>query len=242
MKLPNKTNAFIRFLKPLLPENLRIKLRKFHQKGIFKKAIRDFRIHYTEIEKHPKIINNLIYGWGNMGWSSFQNYTYAIINAAKQTNGPVLECGSGLSTLLMGIIAEDKGFEVWSLEHHESWAAHVKKHLAKMNIDKVKVCYAPLKSYGDYQWYDPKDINPPKDFSLVICDGPPHDTKGGRYGLLPLMHGQLADQAIILLDDYVRLEEKSIVIKWQNDFKLKVTECGDNDLYANIIYNKNQNK
>jgi hypothetical protein len=239
MKSPNKTNAFVKFIKPFVPEILRIRMRKFHQKSVFKKAIQDFRNHYHEIEKYPKIIDDLIYGWGNMGWSSFQDYTYAIISAAKQTNGPVLECGSGLSTLILGVIGKDKGFDVWTLEHHESWAKTVEGHLSNQGIKSVKICSAPLMSYDGYQWYDIASVKPSQDFSLVICDGPPHDTKGGRYGLLPVMKEKLADKSVILLDDYIREEERSIVIKWQKDFKIQVTECGDNDIYARIIYQKN---
>lgn len=239
MELPNKTNGFIKFIKPIIPEIVRIKLRKIHQKRVFKKAIDDFRHNYIEIEKHPKIINDLIYGWGNMGWSSFQDYTYAIINAAKKSNGPILECGSGLSTLLLGIIAEDKGFDICTLEHHVSWANHVKKYLSQLNITRVKVCFAPLISYENFQWYDISGSDTFQDFSLVICDGPPHDTQGGRYGLLPLMYQKLADKSTILLDDYIREEEKSIVKEWQRKFNLDVTECGQNDRYAHIIYNKN---
>jgi hypothetical protein len=239
LQLPNKTNAFIKFIKPLIPEAARIKMRKLHQKIVFKKAIVNFRDHYKEIEKHPEIINDLIYGWGNMGWSSYQNYTYAIINASRQTSGPVLECGSGLSTLILGIIAQERNFDVWTLEHHESWANHIKRHLTRQNINSVKVCFTPLKTYENFQWYDTDGILPEIDFSLVICDGPPHDTRGGRYGLLPVMYKKLANRSIILLDDYMRKEEKLIVKKWENDFKLEVTECGNNDLYARIVFNKN---
>lgn len=239
MGTPHKTNVLIKLIKPLVPEKIRTRLRKFHQRKVFKKAIQNFRDCYKEIDKHPQIINDLIYGWGNLGWSSFQDYTYAIINAAKFNNGPVLECGSGLSTLILGIIAEDKGFDVWTLEHHESWANHVKEKLSELNIKKVKVCHAPLKNYGNFHWYETAGIQPPENFSLVICDGPPHDTSGGRFGLMPVMNKMLADNSVILLDDYLRNEEREIVNKWQNTFVLKVRECGKNDIYAHIIYNKN---
>jgi len=238
MQLPNKTNALVRFLKPVFPVSLRVRMRQFHQKRIFKKAIAGFRQHYCEIEKYPAIIDNLIYGWGNMGWSSFQDYTYAIINAAKQTNGPVLECGSGLSTILMGIIAEERGFDIYTLEHHELWAGHVKSHLAKLGIRKVNLCCSPLKEYKGFQWYNIASFSMPANFSLVICDGPPHDTKGGRYGLFPVMNKSFSDKTIILLDDYIREEEQSIVSKWEQEFDLDVTRCGDNDIYARIIVNK----
>jgi Methyltransferase domain len=238
MGVPNKTNLFIKFIKPLVPVELRNRLRKSHQKRVFTKAIQQFRVFYNEIEKHPKIIDNLIYGWGNMGWSSFQDYTYAIINAAKETKGPVLECGSGLSTIIMGIIADDKGYEIYTLEHHESWADHIRKSLSDLNIKSVRVYHLPLKDYGSFQWYETNPLSELENISLVICDGPPHDTKGGRFGLFPLMNKSFADRALILLDDYSRQEEQSIVSQWQNDFRIDVSKNGNNDIYARIIFNK----
>ena len=208
MKVPNKTNAFIRFLKPLLPLDFRVRLRKIHQKSVFQNAIKNFNEHYEDIENYPGIVNDLIYGWGNMGWSSFQDYTYAIIKAAKENSGPVLECGSGLSTLLLGIIGDRRGFEVWTLEHEPNWAEHVGKHLAQLNIKSVTVCSAPLKQYDGFRWYNTDEIKSSAPFSLVICDGPPHYSE--RQGLLPVMSNFLEDKALILLDDYVIPEEKAI--------------------------------
>ena len=44
---------------------------------------------------------------------------------------------------------------------------------------------------GSFVWYDvPKDVWP-AEFRLVVCDGPPGDMKGGRYGLLPLVGARL---------------------------------------------------
>jgi hypothetical protein len=236
MQVPNKTNAFLRSIKPLIPEALRLRLRKFHQKIVFKKAIQNFRNHYSEIEKYPAIIPDLIYGWGNMGWSSVQDYTSGIISAMKETQGPVLECGSGLTTLIMGIIADDRGIEVFSLEHHTSWAKYVKAQLENFKINNAKVIQSSLKDYGQFYWYNIEVSQVPSNISLVICDGPPHDTEGGRYGLFPRMSSVFTKNAIILLDDYDRAEEQSIVSKWQTGFNLKVSRCGTNDVYAKIIF------
>jgi hypothetical protein len=238
MKVPNKTNALIRFLKPFFPLNIRVKMRKAHQAIIFKKAVRSFNEKFDDIEKYPEVINDLIYGWGNLGWSSFQDYTHAIIKAAKENSGPVLECGSGLSTLLLGMIGDRRGFEVYTLEHHPEWGDHVRRHLAQLHIQCVKVCSAPLKPYAGFQWYDTQEVRTSPPFTLVICDGPPHYSE--RQGLLPVMNQHLADKALILLDDYVIPEEKAIATNWKKDFNLEVSECGTNDLYARIIYNKSQ--
>jgi len=236
VKFPNKTNKVIALMKPLLPLSIRVALRKIHQKIVFKRAIEKFRTHYHEIDKFSKLIDDLIYGWGNMGWSSFQDYSKDIITTAISNQGPVLECGSGLSTVLLGIIAEDKGFKIYSLEHHEQWRAHIEKTLHKYDLKHVVVCDTPLKDYGTFEWYDVATTSIPTDISLVICDGPPHYTKGGRYGLLPVLSKHLADGAIILLDDYSREHEKQIVKDWKIDFELEVAVRGMNDLYAYIIY------
>ena len=57
----------------------------------------------------------------------------------------------------------------------------------------------------------------PKDFSLVICDGPPARTPGGRYGLLPVMKSHLRPGCVILLDDVSRLEEREIIARWAEE-------------------------
>jgi hypothetical protein len=50
---------------------------------------------------------------------------------------------------------------------------------------------------------------------MVICDGPPGGTKGGRYGLIPIMSERLATGCTILLDDVVRESERAIANRWQ---------------------------
>ena len=58
------------------------------------------------------------------------------------------------------------------------------------------------------------------EFSLVICDGPPASTPGGRYGLLPVMRDKLKAGATILLDDAVREEEQVIANRWAAELKM----------------------
>ena len=71
-------------------------------------------------------------------------------------------------------------------------------------------------SYGDFDWYEVTP-NLPEEFSLVVCDGPPGMTRGGRYGLLPVMRERLHG-AEVLLDDASRAEEQKILSVWKTEF------------------------
>jgi predicted O-methyltransferase YrrM len=134
------------------------------------------------------------------------------------SEGDIFECGSGLTTILMGVIAQRSGHVVWTVEHNRVWAEKVNTYLKRYRIRSVRLCLTPLKSYGEFSWYLPPLESMPLEFSLVICDGPPGDTHGGRYGLLPVMRGRIRTGAVILLDDAAREGEKAIVARWADKF------------------------
>ena len=161
------------------------------------------------------VIDDLIYGWGNESWSATDEYLAHCVSSALTTSGPTLECGSGLSTILMGTIAKKRGLTHWSLEHAAEWAMRTQKYLTIYKIDSVVLCTKPLKDYGDFCWYDPPLESMPERFCLVICDGPPGGTKGGRYGLVPIMRPRLKAGCTILLDDADREQELKIAGRWK---------------------------
>ncbi|MDO9580730.1 MAG: hypothetical protein Q7J06_09235 [Bacteroidales bacterium] len=71
-------------------------------------------------------------------------------------------------------------------------------------------------------------------FCLVICDGPPGGTKGGRSGLIPVMRSKLERSALILLDDAARPYERLIAELWLNKFHAKVEVSGIRKLFFKI--------
>lgn len=172
------------------------------------------------------VFRDLVYGWGNEGHSGLGEYLSACIQRADADGGPILECGSGLSTVLIGAVAHRRGRAHWALEHIPKWADRVRDTLRRYEIKGVTVCSAPLKDYGDYAWYAPPLESMPKDFAMVICDGPPGDTKGHRYGLVPVMRSRLSPDAVILLDDAEREEEQSVARRWQTELNAMVTQHG----------------
>lgn len=159
----------------------------------------------------------VIEGWSNQGFAANLEYLEAVAKHSVTTPGPVLECGSGATTILLGILCGQRNIEVWSLENSPEWQARVTNVLTSNGISSVHVCPSPLVEYEDFAWYNPPLGQIPKQFSLVICDGPPGDTSGGRYGLLPVMGDRIPPGSIILLDDAGRPGELELIRKWETE-------------------------
>ena len=182
----------------------------------------------------PEMVSRLIYGWGNESWSALDEYLVRCIQEASTCDGNILECGSGLTTLLVGIIAKRRRIQVWSLEHNEFWGSIVERHLARRRNQSVHLCIAPLKDYGDFSWYQPPLNVMPSTFSLVICDGPPGSTPGGRVGLVPMMKGRLSPGCTILLDDGEREHERLTASRWSEELRTSFHLCGTTKPYFEL--------
>ncbi|MGH9872015.1 MAG: hypothetical protein ACRD9S_06065 [Pyrinomonadaceae bacterium] len=167
--------------------------------------------------------------WGNEGFAARLDYLDEVSKRANETKGPILECGSGLTSILLGLFAGRRGVEVWSLEHSREWQINLSDTLKRNRIEHVTVCAAQLRDYGDFSWYDAPLDHLPKLFSLIICDGPPGDCKGGRYGLLPVFRQRLAPDALILLDDADRPGERDVLARWVNEASCTVEIRNDAD-------------
>lgn len=168
----------------------------------------------------------LSWAWGNPGYSASLQLLKSIGRLAAVQRGPVLECGSGATTMLLGILGRTNGFAVHVLEHHAEWARHMGDLLRGHGLANVTVHHAPLKSYGDFAWYDAAGLEAGPGFSMVLCDGPPRGTPGGRYGLLPIMGDRLLPRCRIVMDDMHRSREREILDAWSRQWRLTTTETG----------------
>jgi len=174
----------------------------------------------------------LVTGWSNDGFVARVDYLQEVARRAAATDGPILECGSGITTVLMGLLTQGRNTEVYSLEHHPEWHRKVESVLKRNGLANVHACFSPLRDYGDFDWYDPPLENLPTKFSLVVCDGPPGSTKGGRYGLLPVMGSRLPTNSVILLDDTDRPEEQAIMDRWKTESGLQDETVNEQAAFA----------
>lgn len=156
-----------------MPAASRRFLRIRHRDFVFGRAMNRFlRNPEAALASGSRVVPDLIYGWGS-DWSALDEYLTACVSHALICNGPILECGSGLTTILVGAIAKKRNNTMWSLEHLPEWAERVNKYTRKYDIDSVHISVRPLKDYRDFTWYDPPLDSMPDSFALVICDGPP---------------------------------------------------------------------
>jgi hypothetical protein len=175
---------------------------------------------------------DLVYGWGNEDFSARPTYLDAVAAAALTQDGPILECGSGITTLLLATVARHTGSSVWSFENDSASFRSVQAALDRFGLT-AHVLLAPLRDYGAFDWYDVQPTELPQ-FSLVVCDGPPGSTRGGRYGLVPVLSDRLASGCTILLEDAGRSSEREVLHRWMTEAHVRYSIRGGDDPYAVI--------
>jgi hypothetical protein len=131
---------------------------------------------------------------------------------------------------VLATIAERTGSTIWSLEHDPEWFRVTELELRRFGLE-ANLRLTPLRDYGTFDWYDVERSDLPT-FSLVICDGPPGSTRGGRYGLLPVLGERLAPGCTILLDDAGRPDEREALQGWQSRASVSYETRGDERPFA----------
>jgi hypothetical protein len=172
------------------------------------------------------LLSDLVYGWGNESWSGEPEFLLSCVEHALAAKEPILECGSGLTTMILGVTAQHTGNTLWTLEHLPEWGYRVQCYLDEFAITSVRLCVAPLAHYGECDWYAPPLEAMPERFDLVACDGPPSAAKGGRYGLASVMKGKLQQGCVILLDDAERKDEQDIILRWSEELPCRFSRMG----------------
>jgi len=95
----------IETLKKVIPSGIRKAIKRCIQWYAFEKAF--YCIAAIAPNKIPsrELIEQLRKGWGNEGWSGRPAYLEEVVKWAAITPGPILECGSGLTTILLELYA-----------------------------------------------------------------------------------------------------------------------------------------
>lgn len=136
----------------------------------------------------------------------------------------VVECGSGLSTVVIARCLQLNGRgQVFSLEHMEKFAAQTRKELDRRGLSEwACVLDAPLERRDcdgrEYHWYRAA-VLPDLPIDLLIVDGPPARTGvGPRYPAGPVLFPRLSPGGAVLVDDAGRPEELAVIERWRQAF------------------------
>jgi hypothetical protein len=125
----------------------------------------------------------------------------------------VLELGSGLSTLFLSQVAQRRGQPLVSLEHDAAWASHLTRLMARVKLSAPVLLHRRLSDHGDCDWYDVARSYLPAGRLLMLCDGPPGRTRGGRSGLLQVVCPLLEPGSVVVIDDTHRAAEHDLLLK-----------------------------
>ncbi|MCK8114694.1 class I SAM-dependent methyltransferase [Anaerosoma tenue] len=136
----------------------------------------------------------------------------------------ILELGSGVSTLITAYaLRRFGGGRVISLEHDAAWHEIATGYIVEHDLsDYAEVRYAPLEEIEiqghPWKWYDPSALQGIDSVDMLVVDGPPRSTQPlARYPALPLVGHLLTHEAMIVLDDTVREDERSIIRIWDSE-------------------------
>lgn len=93
----------------------------------------------------------------------------AAVDLSRAAKGPILEIGSGISTILMAAANPKK--KIYAIEHDAEYAAKLEKMTAEAGVGNVFLVTANIKN----GWYDlSEDMGDlPKQFGFALVDGPP---------------------------------------------------------------------
>lgn len=162
-------------------------------------------------------ISELAQQWGNEQWAASIPFVERCVEEAEATNGMIVECGSGLTTLAM----MRTGKQLVSLEHEWEWYQKLKA----MEPD-APVAFTPIlpDKCRVHDWYDCTAIPSPENVTLLVVDGPPGHTKGGRFGAVPAVWHALAPEPTIVLDDVHRFSELDTLNRWAGAFRMSGAE------------------
>lgn len=130
----------------------------------------------------PAVFTEALRAHGD-AWSAREDVLMMCALLAREANGPIIEAGSGLSTIVLAAAAPDQ--TVWCIEHDPRWALQTEALAAEAGISNIAIVTAPIayRPDMDWSWYDlSEDIDAmPAWFALGLNDGPPQSL-GTRMG------------------------------------------------------------
>jgi len=151
-------------------------------------------------EASEETIEQLSASYGVEGWPLSSEALFELYHIARATCGDVVETGSGLSTLVLGLALAGSDRYVHAIEHDAQYWRFTARMLAAFDIPNVMLHYAPLVPEEDGSTYDFSAMQLPlTQFGLALIDGPPARYEGrgkaAKY-LAPLL-----SSAVVIVDD-----------------------------------------
>ncbi|MDA0566567.1 class I SAM-dependent methyltransferase [Streptomonospora sp. S1-112] len=166
------------------------------------------------------------------GWAASPDVMRVLVRLIDERHPKlVVECGSGASSVWLGYaLRRSGGGRLIALEHDARYAELSRQLVRDHGLDDiVEVRHAPLTDWtpdtaGEddartQPWYDTTAVEDLHDIGLVFIDGPPEATAAeARYPAVPVLMPRCAPDAVLVLDDAARPDERAISDRWVADY------------------------
>lgn len=110
---------------------------------------------------------NELFRYGGNNYAADAPTLAVLAGIARKCSGPIIETGSGLSSVLMALVTNQN---VYSLEHVDHYAAQTLAWAEQAFVSNLGICASPL---TEDCWYDVDKFDLPAKFAFGFCDGPP---------------------------------------------------------------------
>ncbi len=173
---------------------------KLPEDGVSHIAI-EAMLHGKPTLEHFKALADI---WGNKPWAATAEYIELAYKMAMNlpAGSKILECGSGISTIILALAAKRKGLSLITLEHTDEWQNNALSWLEAIDLEhtdgakfNLPVEFPKVNVLRQIRWYDYEPKFTP---DLIIVDGPPHYIGADR--LYPLTQPWIG-KAAVLMDD-----------------------------------------
>lgn len=163
-----------------------------------------------------RLVADLYAAWGDPLSQADERFLRSCMAEAGRAERAILQCGTNLSTLLLGGIcdqAEAHGKQLWCLEDNHHWAGVMRSWLTEYRIRKAHVIHSQARLFDDFVWYalDPKRLA--DRYSLIICDGA-NARPSGAIGTLKRLEGHFDRNFVVLARNLSGANELRTLAAW----------------------------
>ena len=152
-------------------------------------------------------------------WSIEADFAQLVAGEIQAGRELIVECGSGATTLVVAACLKACGSgRLLTIEHDAEFAVQTRRRLDSADLSEyVDLVVAPLveQRYGSVSttWYDETSFaeHLPDAIDLLIVDGPPSTHAWARWPALEYFARRLATDAVVLVDDGRRRDERRSV-------------------------------
>jgi hypothetical protein len=111
----------------------------------------------------------LIAGWGDCERPVTPEFLSQCYATAWRATGTILELGCGVTTIVLSVGAASRPASIVSLATQRERRKRVQRQIDRLKLRNVSLRATPLKSYGDFEWYDVDDRSLRRPIAAVIC-------------------------------------------------------------------------